>query len=264
MRIVYCEQGTPEWHAARAGVCTASRFGEAIEITGGLDEKQAKYVQAVLDGAPEKEALALAGYKAKPTSETVAAALRGERVGRPSAASERYALELAVEQISGKPYGDTFQTYATKRGHEEEGFARAAYEARFRTFVDECGVALTDDGLFGYSTDGLVGTKGAIEVKVPVDLNKTWALINGEFPDEYIHQIQGGMWVMNREWVDLIIGFPDLACLKNGNEIYVRRIHRDDEFIAKMEPQLLAFMGRVAAYKARMLKPFQPELALAA
>jgi hypothetical protein len=30
MKVVDCIQGTPEWHAARAGVCTASRFADVM------------------------------------------------------------------------------------------------------------------------------------------------------------------------------------------------------------------------------------------
>lgn len=30
MRIITCTQGTPEWHAARAGICTASRFADVM------------------------------------------------------------------------------------------------------------------------------------------------------------------------------------------------------------------------------------------
>ena len=31
MILIQCEQGSPEWHAARVGVITASKFREAIE-----------------------------------------------------------------------------------------------------------------------------------------------------------------------------------------------------------------------------------------
>lgn len=264
MRLIKCPQKSPEWFAARAGVITASTFGAAISTTGGLDEKQAKYVNAVRAGTPEKEALALAGYKAKPTSETVARALAGHDTEQPSAESERLALETAIERISGQPYGDTYQTFAMKRGEVEEGFARAAYEARFEVMVDEQGLVVTDDNLFGYSTDGLVNHDGLLEIKVPLDPTKTLALINGGPADEYIHQIQGGLWITGRKWCDLVIGFPALACLKNGNDLYVRRIYRDDNFIEEMEMKLLKFAGRVAAIEARLRKPFQPELQLAA
>ena len=42
MKFIECAQGTPEWHAARSGKVTASRFADAISTVGGLDERQAK------------------------------------------------------------------------------------------------------------------------------------------------------------------------------------------------------------------------------
>ena len=52
MQVYECEQGSPEWHAARAGVITASMFKVARKKIGGLDERQQKYVDLVLDGTP--------------------------------------------------------------------------------------------------------------------------------------------------------------------------------------------------------------------
>jgi hypothetical protein len=40
MRLVHCDQGSPEWHQARAGCITASMFKTARERINGLDEKR--------------------------------------------------------------------------------------------------------------------------------------------------------------------------------------------------------------------------------
>lgn len=257
MIIIHCEQGTPEWHDARAGVITASTFSMALEITGGLTEQQQSYVDAKKRGLSDAEALLAAGYKKAPTAEGVERALRGETVGEPSPASARLAAELAIERITRKPYGDTFETFAMRRGKEQEQFARMRYEERFGVLVDEEGVILTDDRLFGASVDGLVGHDGGIECKVPLDLNKVIHILRTGDISEYWHQIQGCMWITGRKWWDFIMGVPDLAVLNNGNELYVQRVMRDDNFIEEMELGLLKFAGRVQQLETFFRTPYQ-------
>lgn len=205
MIFVECEQGTPEWHQARAGVITASTFSDALAV---LKRKSG-----------DKEA------------------------GDPTDASDGLAYDTAFERISGEPYGDTFQTYAMKRGSEQEAFARMRYESRYNVMVDEAGIVLTDDRLFGYSTDGFVGDKGMLEIKTPQNSNKILNIIRTGDVSEYIHQIQGGMWISGREWCDFICYIPPLRGV--NNDLYVKRIFRDDDFIEEMEIGLLKFNKRV-------------------
>jgi hypothetical protein len=255
-----CEQGTEAWHQARSGVITASTFSEALEITGDLDEKQQNFVDAMRRGVTEAEALLLSGYKKRPTAEGVERALRGETVGEPSPASERLAATIAVERISTKPYGDTFETFAMRRGKEQEVFARMKYEDRFQVIVDEEGVVLTDDRMFGCSVDGLVHLKGGFECKAPVDLNKVLAILRTGDLSEYRHQIQGCMWITGREWWDFVMPVPDLAILNNGNDLYVQRVLRDDDFIEEMELGLLKFAGRVKQIENFLRTPYSNSL----
>lgn len=256
MLFVSCTQGSPEWFAARAGVTTASTFADALSMVGGLDEKQAKYVEVMLAGGTKEQALEKSGYKAPPTADVVARALKGLPVGEPSAASLRIAMETAMELISGEPYGDTFQTYAMKRGQEQELFSRMRYEARYNVIVDEAGLVTTDDRWFGYSTDGFVGDDGCIEIKVPLDLSKVINIIKTGDLSEYIHQIQGGLWITGRKWCDFVMGIPGLASLNNGNELYVKRVHRDDNFIEEMEKGLLSHRMRVIEFEKMLRTPF--------
>lgn len=205
MIFVECEQGTPEWHQARAGVITASTFSDALSV---LQKKS------------------------------------GDKVaGDPTDKSDGLAYDTAFERISGAPYGDTFQTYAMKRGTEMEAFARMRYESLYNVMVDETGIILTDDRLFGYSTDGFVGQKGMIEVKTPQNSNKILQMIRTGDVSEYIHQIQGGMWISGREWCDFIMYIPPLKGV--NNDLYVKRIFRDDNFIDDMVMGLLKFNKRV-------------------
>lgn len=261
MIILEHEQGSPEWHQARALAVTASTFGDAVSKVGGLTEQQAKYVEAIKAGKADAEALAIAGYKAKPTADGIKRALAGLPVGEPSDASEKAAITKAVEWISRKPYGYNPEQgerkfAATERGHEEESFGRMIYEGRNKVIVEECGLILTDDGLFGYSPDGLVNSDGLIECKTPVNLLKYFNVVHRGDISEYFHQVQGGMWITGRKWCDLIVPAPDLACLGNGNELYVRRVYRDDNFIDQMVDDLWAFVSRVKHYEKVLRTPY--------
>jgi hypothetical protein len=84
------------------------------------------------------------------------------------------------------------------------------YEARTGNLASESGVMLTDDRLFGYSTDGLVGDDGLIEIKCPVDSVKIMDMLTTCDVSEYMHQMQLGMWISNRKWCDFIQYVPAL------------------------------------------------------
>ena len=243
-RVIECEQGSKEWHLARAGLCTASMFSTAVSTVSTLDEKQSAYVNAILSGQDESEARAMAGYKAPPRAQSVADAIAGKPTVSPSPASIAYCDEIAFERISGEPYGDTYQTHAMRRGSEEEMWARARYEELYDVEIIETGVAVTEDNRFGYSTDGQVrGQRGGIEIKTPASTAKLRELVKSLDLSEYEHQVQGGIWIRGWEWVDNIIWMPQLKNVRN--EILVKRVYRDDDFIDDMVEKLLAFDARV-------------------
>lgn len=248
MILVECRQGTPEWLAARSGAATASRFADAVSTVGGLTEQQRIYVAAQLQaGMSEKEVMLLAGYKAKPKADVIERALRGEPTEEPSDKARRYAADIAIERISQAPYGEPPKTWLLERGHELEDLARIAYEARTGFLVEETGVALTDDRKFGYSTDGMP-EDGLIEIKCPIDSIKIAKIWQTGDVSEYMHQMQGGMWITGRKWCDFIMYVPDLAPV--GKDLYVKRIERDDNFIDAMVERLLAFDALVGEYEA--------------
>lgn len=238
MKFIECLQGSDEWHQARAGLVTASMFSEVVNEIGGLDEKQQAYVDAVKSGMSLKDAAAAAGYKSAPTSSLVAKALKGEKTTDYSDSAKRYASDLAIERISGKMYGIPPKAWILNRGHEMEAHARRIYEGKSGAFVTEAGICV-DENKFGYSTDGLVDDDGLIEIKCPIDSIKIETMMRTGDVSEYIHQMQGGMWLTGRKWCDFIMYVPDLESV--GNDLYVKRIMRDDAFIDSMVEKLFEF-----------------------
>lgn len=210
MKFLNMPQGSPEWLQARAGRITASCFAEALSLCSRKSESR--------------------------------------KVGDPTAAAERYAADLAIERISGHPHGEPPKAWVLERGHEMEATARRLYEARTGAFVTESGICLDDDGVFAYSSDGLVDDDGLIEVKAPIDSAKILHILDTGDVDEYMHQMQGGMWLTGRKWVDFIMYVPDLEPV--GKDLYVQRVLRDDEFIDAMVAGLQRFDKMVQRYVA--------------
>jgi hypothetical protein len=248
MKFIECLQGESEWYAARCGRITASRFADAISTVGGLTEQQEQYVDAVMAGAHPKDAAAAAGYKALPTSDCVRRALLGERTEEFSDVAKRYAADLSIERISRQPHGEPFKTWVLERGHTMEEAARRQYEVRTKAFVTEAGICLTDDDLYGYSTDGLVDDDGLIEIKAPVDSVKIMTMWQTSDTAEYDDQMQGGMWVTGRAWCDFIMYVPELASV--GKDLFVKRVYRDEAYISALVVRLALFEKLVSANEA--------------
>jgi len=83
-------------------------------------------------------------------------------------------------------------------------------------------------------------------------------LPEGKAPTEYVAQIQGQLWATGRDWCDFVSynpGFPPAL------QLSIRRVIRDEEYIAALaiavtkflievdaeEAELRAMMGKVAA-----------------
>ncbi|WCE04469.1 lambda exonuclease family protein [Pseudoxanthomonas sp. JBR18] len=253
MIVINCEQGSPEWHCARAGVITASMFGVARKRVGVLDERQALYVQARQSGMPEKEAMALAGYKVAPRSDIITRALRGEQVGDWSEEAKNYAFRLAVERLNGEPLDEGFETYAMRRGHELEPMARAEHEMQSGLIVQRAGFVKTDDGLFGASADGLIGDDEGAEYKcfIAPDRLRTFHIDNDA--SELFEQVQGCMWITGRQrWH---VGLYCPALVHCNRHLWWKVFERDDAFIEAMERDLRAFAEMVGAFQVQLEQP---------
>ena len=207
-------QGSQAWLEARAGVITASRFSDA----------RAKLTRATKNGKP----------------------------GDPAGKAIEYAWQVALERIAGEPVSPAFETWQMRRGSDLEPEARMAYEMDTGLLASEKGLILTDDRAFGYSSDGLVGDDGLIEIKCPANCQKIgdiWS--DPENADaEYIDQIQGGMWITGRQWCDFVMYCPWLEPV--GKELFRKRIVRDEAYIGELERDLMAFRRLVDQHEAML------------
>ena len=91
------------------------------------------------------------------------------------------------------------------RGHEDEIEARIRYAENFAP-VTECGFVTNDDHGFviGYSPDGLVDYDGLIECKSRRQKYQVETILADRVPEEYMLQIQTGLLVTRRKWLDFV------------------------------------------------------------
>ncbi|KIQ21581.1 lambda exonuclease family protein [Xanthomonas campestris] len=247
MIILTCDQGSEAWHRARAGVVTASMFATARKRVGELDERQQAYVDGLQSGLDEKAAAKAAGYAAVPKAAGIAKALRGEPVGDYSDEAKSYAFRLAIERISGEPLDEGFETFAMRRGHELEPYARAELEVQTGLMVARAGFVLTDDGAFGASADGLIGDDDGVELKCFIDPLRLRRFHIDNDASEVFEQAQGCMWITGRKFWHIGLYCPALAPV--GKQLWWKRFERDEQFIEKMRADLLAFRSVVDAYE---------------
>lgn len=177
MRIIDCEQGSPEWIHCRLGIPTASHFAELV------------------------------------TPKTL----------KPSASSRRYLRELLAEYMLGEPV-DQGASQWMERGTALEVEARRWYEFDRGVEVRTVGFVQTNDGLCGCSPDGMVNDDGLLEIKNPSAVVHVGYMLEPEaLVDEYRAQVQGQLWVCEREWCDLLSYTP----ATRGLEPVVVRVEYD-------------------------------------
>jgi len=165
------------------------------------------------------------------------------RKGELTQGSRTYMHEKLAEWVTGEPIVENLGGFV-ERGKELEAEAIANYAFDRDVTVVPVGFITLDDGSAGCSPDGLVGTDGIVEAKCYSLQNHIAALLEAD--DEHYAQVQGGLWITERTWVDRIYWNPILPPV-------VVRIERDEDYIADLAASVEAFNGHLAAAKAKLL-----------
>lgn len=176
---------------------------------------------------------------------------RLKTTGAASSKCVAYAAQVAVERIAGRPIGTTFQSWQMKEGQEQEPAARNAYDVETGNVVREVGAIATDDDLFLYSPDGLIGEDGLLEVKTLLSAEVILRVVGAGDLSDYVDQCMGGLWLTGRKWIDLVLWAPALEPI--GRALTIHHITRDEAAIEKLEADLLAFAGMVKKSEQMLL-----------
>jgi hypothetical protein len=199
MQTIECEQGTPEWFAARAGIPTASEFHTVMAV--------------------------------------------GPKGGK-SLTRVAYLNKLAGEVLTGEPMG-SYSNGDMERGKLMEDEARDLYA--FQNGVDPQRVGFVRNGEKGASPDSLIGDNGGLEIKSAAAHIQIARLLDGGLPSEHKAQVQGSLWVCEREWWDFCSYCPKLPLLQV-------RVFRDEEYIKKIANEVDLFnveLGQTVDYIRR-------------
>ena len=137
-----------------------------------------------------------------------------------------------------------FTSFEMQHGIDNEPLAISAYEKRFEVVVLPCFERIVHP-LHPFITgepDGLVSDSGGVEIKCPNPANHMKNLLRFEQLPEYIYQIQGYMWLTDRDWWDFASFDPRFP---EPLQLAVKRIDRDNALIAEMEQRALKLYEEV-------------------
>lgn len=162
---------------------------------------------------------------------------------------KRYLLDLAGERLTGEPM-EAFQNGHMERGKAMEDEARNLY--MFMTDAEPKGVGFVRNGLKGCSPDSLIDADGGLEIKTKLPALQLECILADKVPTEHVAQLQGFLWVAEREWVDFVSYWPRLP-------LFVKRVHRDEDYIKNLASEVDRFNNEML----ELIEKIQPTKAAA-
>lgn len=126
------------------------------------------------------------------------------------------------------------------RGMDDEIEARLQYVNHYAP-VQEIGFITNDRWGFtiGYSPDALVGDDGLIECKSRRGKYQVQTIAENEVPDDYMIQLQTGLLVSERKWVDFI-------SYSGGLPMFIKRVEPDPLMQDAIVAAATAFEAKIA------------------
>jgi hypothetical protein len=182
-----------------------------------------------------------------PTSSQFATILAQGRGGGESKTRRTYMMKLLGERITGEPMW-TYSNEHMERGREMEAEAMTAYRfslGLLEATVNRVGFIKNQVLGVGCSPDALVGSDGILEVKTKLPHLQIECLLDGILPEEHKAQVQGLMWVAERQWVDFVSYWPKLPLFKI-------RIERDETYIKHLATKVKLFQKELESFHQRI------------
>jgi len=144
----------------------------------------------------------------------------GKAFGEPA---KKYAVNIAIEQITGNPISSDYTNAHMERGHEQEPMARSLYE--YETFCTVTNGGFFESEFVGCSPDGLVLDNGVIEIKSVITSVHYANLKRQTVDPAYKWQCIGNLKFTGRDWLDFISYCADFPVDK---QLYTHRLLRED------------------------------------
>lgn len=152
-----------------------------------------------------------------------------------------YMMQLAAEAITGERV-ETYSNEYMEWGTQTEPQARSAYEFDQALEVEEVSFIRHDTLKAGCSPDGLVGDNGMVEFKCPKTTTQIETVLSGKMPTGHAAQVQGQLWVAEREWCDFVSFDPRI---NGGAHYFCVRQYRDEEKIKQIAEGVAKFQDEL-------------------
>lgn len=192
-----------------------------------------KIIDDILQGSPEWHAARCGRATASCFADVLA---KGQGKTRAS-----YLRKVLAERLTGK-VSESYSNKHMERGQEQEPMARMAYEALRDVQVRQVGFIQHDELMLGCSPDGLIGKDGGAEIKSALPHIHVETLLCGSYPAEHKAQVQGNIWLAERDWWDFCSYCPDMP---RPRRLYIFRVQRDEAYIKALEVETLTFLNEV-------------------
>jgi len=164
--------------------------------------------------------------------------------GKESAAATAYMNDILRWTFFGKDEYQ-FSSFWSERGDRLEPAALLEY-------VKETGIETEKPAKYVFNKEELCGCYpdgvsefGCVEIKCLKKENHQDIIKNG-VPAKFKPQIQGTLLITKKDWIDFIAYNP-------GEELYLKRFHRDEDYLSKMIKLLASFNEQLEQKYAQCL-----------
>ncbi len=162
--------------------------------------------------------------------------------GKPSKSAEKYLHGLLAERMMGHPTIEAV-SFWQGRGLQMEAEAIRYYEGIRELDTVPVGFVTNDAKTIGASPDRFVGSDGLLEIKVPSEHVHVGYLITKAVDAEYFPQVQGQLWVSERQWLDIMSYNPEMPPA-------LIHVERDEDFIGMLSRAVTTFSGELERVSA--------------
>lgn len=172
-----------------------------------------------------------------PTASEFSTVMAAGKGGSDSKTRRTYLHKLAGEILTGEPTMETYSNAHMERGKVMEDEARDLYCLLNDAAPERVG--FIRNGQKGCSPDSLIGTNGGLEIKTKLPHLMIECLLCSDIPPEHKAQVQGSMWVAEREWWDFMAYWPKMPP-------FIVRCYRDEAYILTLKSAVNAFNEELA------------------
>jgi len=185
-----------------------------------------------------------------------------------SQTAESYLDAKLSELIHCQP-ADVWRSDATDWGTENEPNAfQAAIPVIEKTFGEKLSLPVDDfayvhhptEPYIGCSPDGLIGDDATCEIKCPYN-GANWIAAKRHgltLPSDYVPQVQGQLWVCERQWCAFCYFDPRVAASGLDPLLWIK-VERDNDYIDNvLAPRVTAFRDYLRAEYKRLIGGKEP------